>query len=109
MTINSRDKGVRGELEFAKFLRSKKIDARRGQQHAGGGDSPDVTNDLTGVHFEVKRVEKGNIYEWYEQAKHDGIGKIQIVAHRRNGEQWLAILDMEDLLDLLIVREGTML
>ena len=107
--INSRNKGAVGEREFAKFLRGKQIDARRGQQHAGGPDSPDVVSDLTGIHFEVKRVEKGNLYEWLEQAIRDGVGKIPIVAHRRNSEQWVAILPMEDLLDLLIIREGTLL
>jgi len=107
--INSRKKGAVGELEFANMLKLAGIDARRGQQFSGGKDSPDVVTDLTDVHFEVKRKESGNLYEWYEQAKTDGIGKLSIVAHRRNGAQWLAILDMHDLLDLLILREGTLL
>src|ERR1700676_5272434 len=102
--INSIEKGKVGEREFAKLLRGKQLDARRGQQHAGGPGSPDVVcNDLTGVHFEVKRVEQGSMYEWYEQALRDAPGKLQVVAHRKNGEQWLAILSMEDLLDLLIL------
>jgi Holliday junction resolvase len=108
--INSRDKGATGEREFAKLLKVLGLEARRGQQFSGGTDSPDVVcPSFTGVHFEVKRVEAGNPYIWYDQAKRDGVGKIPVVAHRKNGEQWLAILDMNDLLDLLITREGTLL
>lgn len=108
--VNSRDKGCRGEREFATMLKSCGLEARRGQQFSGGGDSPDVVcSDLTKVHFEVKRTEVTDLYGWYAQAKRDGIGKIPVVAHRKNGEQWLGIVDMNDLLDLLILREGTLL
>ncbi len=103
--INSRQKGAGGEREFSKVLQAAGIQSRRGQQFSGGKDSPDVTNDLTNVHFEVKRTEAGNPYKWFEQAKNDGTGKMPIVAHRKNGEQWLGILDMNDLIDLLITRE----
>jgi hypothetical protein len=108
--INSRQKGAGGEREFAQVLKGKALDARRGQQFSGSKDSPDVVcPDLTNVHFEVKRVEAGNPYKWFEQAKRDGEGKMPIVAHRKNGQQWLAILDMDDLLELLILREGSLL
>ena len=109
--VNSRNKGKTGELEFAAVLKGKQLDARRGQQFHGGPGSPDVVcSDLPGVHFEVKRVEGAKcVYDWWEQAKRDGVGKISVIAHRQNGQQWLAILDMEDLLDLLILREGTLL
>jgi len=107
--INSRAKGCAGEREFAAVLKGQGIEARRGQQFSGGKDSPDVISDLTDVHFEVKRVQAGNPYKWFRQAKRDGGTKLPIVAHRKNGEQWLAILSMDDLLELLILREGNML
>ena len=107
--LNSRRKGARGERDFAKVLQAKQIEARRGQQFAGGGDSPDVVTNLTNVHFEVKYTKAGNLYDWRRQAERDGKGKLAIVAHRRNRQPWVAIVDMHDLLDLLILREGTLL
>lgn len=104
--MNSRDKGKRGELEFAHYLKERGIEARRGQQFSGGGDSPDVVTDLTGVHFEVKRREAGNPYHWLKQATDDaGISKIPIVAHRRNDQKWMAILDMGVLIAMLKMLE----
>lgn len=53
--INSRNKGARGEREFARWLhRYEGVEARRGQQYAGSGDSPDVVHNIPGIHFEVK-------------------------------------------------------
>lgn len=107
--INSRQKGAQGEREFAAVLKEVGIEARRGQQFSGSKDSPDVVCDLTGVHFEVKRVQAGNLYAWLAQAQRDGAGKVPVVAHRRNQKDWVAILPMSDLLTLLILREGHML
>ena len=101
MTINSRAKGARGEREFAQYLRDHGWAARRGQQFSGSPDSPDVVTDVPGVHFEVKRVEKGSVYPWLTQAKADAGDKIAVVAHRRNNEAWIAILPMSDLMELL--------
>ena len=57
--INSRAKGKRGELAAAAFLRrfldhkGKPVQARRGQQYAGGPDSADLVTSIN-VYFEVK-------------------------------------------------------
>ena len=107
MTINSRAKGATGELELAEFLREHGYpDARRGQQFHGGADSPDVVcPGMEDFHLECKRVEKGQLYNWLEQAERDaGSGKTPIVAHRRNRKEWVAILRLEDLLDLILVK-----
>ena len=40
--INSRAKGARGERMWRDQLRAEGYTAKRGQQHAGGQDSPDV-------------------------------------------------------------------
>jgi hypothetical protein len=105
--INSRTKGKVGELEFAHYLTAAGFEAERGQQHSGGVESPDVRCPmLADIHFEVKRVQSGNPYSWVEQAVRDGgPGKYHIVAHRRNHKEWLAIIPMEDLMRLLILRE----
>lgn len=107
--INSRNKGKSGELEFSKVLIARNIDARRGQQFSGGTDSPDVICNLTDVHFEVKRVEAGNPYKWMKQAIRDAKHKKPVVAHRKNQEDWIAIVPMQFMLDLLILREGSLI
>ena len=48
--MNSRaGKGKVGEREFAELLRAHGFDARRGQQFAGGADSPDVVSEALGL------------------------------------------------------------
>lgn len=102
MPINSRRKGKTGELEFAQLLRSHGFEARRGQQHSGGADSPDVVTSIPGVHFEVKRVEAGNLYTWLDQAARDATPlKMPVVAHRKSRKDWVAILPMDEFLSLL--------
>jgi Holliday junction resolvase len=100
--INSRAKGKTGELELAAFLREHGFESRRGQQFKGGGDSPDVTG-IPGWHVECKRVEKGNFYDWLKQAIDDGWESFDkpVVMHRRNHEEWVAILRLEDFLELV--------
>lgn len=95
--INSRQKGARAEREAAQVWQSLfGCDARRGQQFAGGMDSPDVVTSMDAIHLEVKRVEKGNPYGWMAQAVRDAGEKLPIVLHRRNGEDWLAIVRLAD-------------
>lgn len=97
--INSIQKGKAGEREFAHFLKDQHgIEARRGVQYQGGTDSPDVVTDLTGVHFEVKRVETFNAYKALEQAEKDaGKDKVPIVAHRRSRKDWVLVFYAKDL------------
>lgn len=99
--MNSRSKGCRGEREFRDVLRAHGFEARRGQQFAGGGDSPDVISNVPGVHWEVKRVEAGNPYNWLAQAIADAGDKTPIVAHKRNRKDWICVLRAEDLITLL--------
>lgn len=102
--INSRAKGARGERELAVVLKEHGFEARRGQQFQGGPDSPDVVTKhpaLAPFHIECKRVEAGNLYVWMDQARRDGVGKTPLVAHKRNGEEWVAILPLSSFLFLL--------
>ena len=89
------------------MLREHGHDARRGCQFQGGPDSPDVVcAALPKFHFEVKRVEAGNLYNWVAQATTDAGAKVPVVAHRRNGEEWVAILPMTDFLKLARATNG---
>src|SRR5271165_4684356 len=95
---NSRAKGAAGELEFSKFLQNFGFTARRGQQFSGGPGSPDVVHNLPDIHFEVKRTEVTAIYDWLTQAGDDTPkGHLPIIAHRKNGHEWIAIVDMDAL------------
>lgn len=99
--INSRQKGAKGEREFAAVLREAGYEARRGQQFSGSPDSPDVVTNLP-YHFEVKRVEHFNAYKAMEQAVRDSDPvKTPIVAHRRNKCEWLAVMRMSDFLRMV--------
>jgi len=100
--MNSRDKGKRGEREFAALLREHGFDARRGQQFSGGADSPDVMSDaLAWLHVEVKRVQNLNLTDACVQAEGDCGGKPWIVAHRRNHSPWLITMRAEFFFRLL--------
>lgn len=105
--MNSRQKGAAGEREFRDQLRAAGyMSARRGQQFSGGSDSPDVVcEELAGIHWEVKRVERLNIEDAIAQAIRDaGYKKTPIVAHRKNRGEWLATVRLDDLFKLL--RDG---
>lgn len=99
----SRQKGKRGERELARFLSDEGFTARRGQQHRGGSDSPDVLcPDLPLIHWEAKRTERLRLYDAVLQAADEaGEGSVPVVAHRKNHREWLAILRLEDLLAIL--------
>jgi Holliday junction resolvase len=95
--MNSKRKGKAGELDFAAFLRTHGFDARRGQQYAGGLDSPDiVSTGLSAWHVEVKRVEDLNLAAACAQAARDSGGKPWVVAHRRNRGVWFVTLDSDE-------------
>lgn len=106
MSINSRSKGARGERMWRDMLRSAGFtSAIRGQQFAGGADSPDVKcDDLPSVHFEVKFVEGLNIEKAMQQSIRDAGSKIPVVAHKRCRTDWLVTMRAEDWLKL--VRES---
>ena len=111
--MNSRSKGKRGELEFAKYIveqfdginiDGEPVTCRRGCQFRGGEDSPDVITNLP-VHFEVKRTERLRLYDALDQAMRDG-GDSAVVAHKANHKPWVAILPMNAFLNLFADRIG---
>lgn len=96
--MNSRQKGARGEREWAAFCREQGYDCRRTAQYCGKtGDAADVVG-LPGIHQEVKRVERLNIEEAMFQATRDAFksGVIPVVAHRKNNAEWLVTMKAED-------------
>ena len=104
-SMNSRTKGAVGEREWRDQLRNEGFTARRGQQFAGGPDSPDVIcEELSGLHMEVKRVQNLNLDKACEQAERDSRGKPYIVAHRKNNKNWKVTMPSDLFFSLL--RDG---
>lgn len=96
MPINSKQKGKRGELEFAAWIRDNfKIPAIRGVQYAGMPDSPDIVA-VQGMHFEVKRVEAINVEKCMLQAIRDAGPNVPVLAHRRDRQEWLITIRASD-------------
>ena len=103
MSRMSREKGKRGEREFAELLREHGfVSARRGVQTAcrGGLTAPDVVcEELSDTHFEVKRCEVF-LRSYYEQATNDAGLKEPVIAWKRNGQPWMAYVAMGHYLGL---------
>jgi Holliday junction resolvase len=98
----SREKGKRGERECAALLREFGFTARRGQQFAGGGDSPDVLHSMEGFHVEVKNVEAFALYPALDQANAEKKpAEDAIVFHKRNNKPWIVVLDARIFLKLM--------
>lgn len=97
----SRDKGKRGERDWALFCRGQGYDCRRTSQYCGkSGDASDVVG-LPGIHIEVKRTERLDLYGAVFQAQRDAKpGALPIVAHRRNDREWLVVMNAEDWFEL---------
>lgn len=102
MPINSKKKGAAGEREFANLCRKEGYDVRRTAQFNGKelGSLADVVG-LPGIHVEVKRVEALNVNKAMEQAIRDNASEdVPIVAHRKNGTEWLITMTAKDWFDL---------
>ena len=101
MSAMQRRKGAAGERELARYLTARGHPARRGVQYSGSPDSPDVVCESLPFHFEVKRCERLRLHEAMTQATGDAGENVPLVAHRRNGGEWLAVMRLTDLLELL--------
>ena len=98
---NSRQKGARGEREIAHILQSRGYDAHRGQQFSGLNGDADVVG-LPGYHIEVKRTEEFRLWRALDQAARDAREhETPVVFHRRNGSKWVAVMMLDDFLDLV--------
>jgi len=104
MAINSKQKGKRGELEACKALETiLNISHRRSVQYCGKAGDADIIG-LKGIHFEVKRSEKMNLYEALSQAVKDAKNDdIPVVMHRKNNKDWVLVLKAENIVDFALV------
>lgn len=98
MAINSRAKGAVGERELAALLVELGLsdNADRTAQRCGKGGKADVEG-LYGIHVEVKRTEKLNIWAAMAQAVRDAVFAVPSVWHRRNRDVWMVTVRVVDL------------
>ncbi len=98
MTINSRQKGKRGELDACKAIESALgIEARRSVQYKGRADAADIETSIDELFIEVKRTERVDLWNWVAKAKADCGGKVPIILHRRSRDDWLVIVPLSEL------------
>lgn len=97
---SSRDKGAQAERELAGILRDwYGYNVHRGKVFYGESDLV----GLDGIHPEVKRVEKLNLYKAMEQAKDEAAKRkdgIPVVFHRTDRHEWLCTLRLPDFMDM---------
>lgn len=101
MSLNSKQKGKRAELEVVHLLKDHGFVARRGQQFAGNPDAPDVVAPDLGFHIEVKHQERAAMRDWVAQAGGDSGGKPWVVFFRFNHGPWLVVTTATDFLTLV--------
>lgn len=105
MGKSQREKGKRGERELAGHLRDYGYDCRRGQQYCGRSGGADVVG-LPGIHIECKRVERLNLHDAMDQAVRDTGALpeeerlLPAVFHRRDHEEWLVTMRLEEWIHL---------
>jgi Holliday junction resolvase len=96
-----RNKGARGEGEVARIFQAAGFDAERVPNSGGLRIKGDLYGDLP-AHVEVKRQETARPWLWWAQAAAEAPdGVLPLVAFRRNGSKWLAIVELEPLVALL--------
>jgi hypothetical protein len=98
MTINSRRKGKRGELEAAAAIREAfGTNARRSAQHCGMAGQADLVDAIPGCHVEVKNVAAIAALKYHDQAARDAKpGSVPVVVMRGKRRPWFVLLTLAD-------------
>lgn len=97
----SQKKGRAAELEICRIFQAHGIDARPGDP-VSYGSTPDVVN-VPGIHPEIKRCEQARLNEWLAQTERDAAkfrDGAPTIFHRKNHQQWLATMYLEDWISL---------
>ena len=101
----SRDKGARGEREFANLLKELGFTSlRKGfTQCAPEGESDVECKELPNWHFEVKRVNRLEIWRALAQAEADAKpkGRLPVVAFKRDRSEWYITMGAEELMKMV--------
>ena len=114
MSLTERNKGARGELEVLQLVQTAGWPRATRNFASGAAGNGDIAHGPQGVLLEIKRTEKFRLRDAWRQATRDALvagDTIPVVATRWNAARfepmppWLAVIELEELLDLLHVRE----
>jgi hypothetical protein len=103
VSASERRKGKAGELEVVHLLRDYGWpDAERNSYGRSQDGRGDIGRGPEGVHFEVRRRERLDIWKSIADAERAaGEGELPVVAFRRSRSGWYACLPLDGLLGLL--------
>lgn len=94
---NSRSKGQRGEREIVHFWKRQGYDDAHRTPLSGGMQWKGDVQGVPGLHIEVKRSERAQIWDWLAQAERDcPDGLIPALHFRRSRGEWYVALPLED-------------
>lgn len=115
MSRTERSKGARGELEVLELVRAAGWPRATRNFASGAAGNGDIAHGPEGVVLEAKRTERLRIRDAWRQvnvtAQVAGPGIIPVLATRWSAARfeptppWLAVLPLEDVLDLLAFKE----
>lgn len=95
--MNGRQKGARGEREWAQWLRDHGFAGADRSARIGKEGAEDVIGGPDGTRAEVKRVEALNVNKAMEKVVSECCnGEVPYVAHRRNRGEWMVTMRAED-------------
>ena len=104
--MNSRAKGVRGELAVAHLFQKYGYKAERGQQHDGMSGHADVVG-VPYLWIEAKWREELNLEQAMQQAERDcselrrqGEDSLPVVVHKKNRQKWSVTMRLYDLISM---------
>lgn len=107
MGNKSTQKGARGEREVMNILRDHGYHVERGGTQSYG-QRPDLYG-LDGLHLEIKRSERAQIWEWMQQSQRDA-QRFQdgapSVIFRRSRSEWMICLGLNDFLTIYRAAEA---
>ena len=101
-----RSKGNRAEREIIDLLHAHGWTGARRNFQSGGQGGGDIIGGPGDVHVEVKHRERCSIWDWIDQAHSEARPTdLPLVAFRRNRSAWMACVPLDELLELLKLRE----
>ena len=104
MSINSKQKGKRGELTVVKKFKEYGYDCNRTAQFKGNTGRADDIEGIDYIHAEVKFVEKLNLMEAMNQAVRDSLASdrkaMPTVFHKKNYHELMVTMRFTDWIKL---------
>lgn len=106
MSPKPRSKGSRGELALLQVLHRHGWTTARRNWQSGGQGGGDIVEGIPGVSIECKNAESVRIWDWWAQTKAAAKPTdMPLLAFKRSRSEWLAVVPLEDLLELIAFRE----